>query len=292
MASISISETQFVFTYFHKLASLQRPTWSDFVFPTLGQEGNPNGGFGGADLVISNNLFIQFKVPDILWTYNTNEFKNYHPVRMTSPYFRIHIKNKLLSGKPNSGQYEMLRILSLSGKTALYVFPVFDFSNEQDDPSLPNYWFRNFYLQNSLASLNSYCISVDFADLQGPQFNITNTDKHTICCDYNLSMVNGEVLFFSEPKPVSCSKFIRGFNIADNLLSWPEEIVQKSTKNIIEELKSILKSQEVNGKELESIASIRDMQTYLMSNYDIYWLPIRKSIAQNRHEVITELLQD
>lgn len=272
MASLSISETQFVFTYFHKLATLQGSSWYDFIFPSLQQEGDPLSKYSGADLIISNNLFIQFKIPDILKTVGTKEFYSSNAEDLfNAPFFRVKIKNELLQGKPNSGQYEMLQKIARSGKSAQYIFPIFNPEIECDTSHSPDYWFKSFYTGSPNTTLNQYCISVDFADMLTSEFNLLSVNSHTICSDYDTAMNKGEVYVFSKAKYVPAKQF-NSFLRFDQDLKNDNEI-EKTSEETIQELLGIL---ELKLAENSIFQTVNDLQNYLLSMYNIYWIPIVK----------------
>src|SRR6185437_2668091 len=117
MRALSISETQFAFTYFYKFCLLNKPSGYDFIFPSIRAEGNPLSYNAGADLVICKNIFIQFKLPYLLKTTGAKEFYESNAADLfAAPFFRVKIKNELLNGRRNSGQYEMLQIAARNGK--------------------------------------------------------------------------------------------------------------------------------------------------------------------------------
>ncbi|WP_207494888.1 hypothetical protein [Aridibaculum aurantiacum] len=271
MAALSISETQFAFTYFHKFSLLNRKQSYHFVFPTLKQEGNPLSGYAGADIVISKNLFIQFKVPEYLKTGGTLEFYNYNARDLFDPpFFRMRVKNKLLNGKPNSGQYQMLQRAARSGKSAQYIFPVFnnEFQNDKRDDA--DYWFKDFFDLEPSTSMQRYCISVDFSDMLTPEFDLDNVDTHTLCTDYKTGMGDGDIYLFSEAKHVNARKFNSALTY-DNILNWEEEgdYTIRETEDQVREIF------EINQK----FESLSEIQSYLLSFYDIYWMPIVKIAA-------------
>jgi len=93
MAQLNVSETQFVFTYFHHFLNLPQKKTIRFVLPSLLQEGDPNSPYAGADLIIFGHIYIQFKMSDYLDWDSAREISAGKVDNSYKPYFRYNIKN-------------------------------------------------------------------------------------------------------------------------------------------------------------------------------------------------------
>ena len=160
MAKPEFSEIQFVFEFFHHLRN-ESTINIKYKIPTLGQECNFDIPYGGSDLIILNNLFIQFKISEYFIYSNTSEIINKTLSKDFLPYYRFHIKYS-----PNSFQYNNLKQLAKDkNKIVRHVAPMFHKISDFESNSVDN------FIQNTI-----YFDLKDFKNVE-----IDKNDKHTIC---------------------------------------------------------------------------------------------------------------
>lgn len=263
MSRISISETQFAFAFFHKYLLLNRDPKLIFVFPTLRQEGNPNSKYAGADLVINNNLFFQFKMPDFLRTRNAKEIYDGKLNRESRPYYRFFIKNS----NP-SNQFDMLKNTAKNPLNIVrYISPMFHtFRNQNDDEA-----FKKFFDLAPSESMNLIC-SIDFKQFVVPyNIHLSKDNSHKIC--YNSKSVNNDNMayLFSEPKSIYAYKGITEFD--NQRLVFDDNIEESNsindTLNLIR--KNFKVEKDFSG---DLITEINILQTELIAKYDVFWIPL------------------
>lgn len=238
MARSEFSETSFAFAFFHHLTPTLPKKFS-FIFPTLAQEGDFEGKYGGADLIINSNIFIQFKVSDYLKSENVTEIRNEYFGTGFLPYYRIYIKNS-----PDSYQFNKLKLLSKNKNNFVcYVAPLF---YEQE---IFMRYFHSNLIQNT--------IYIDFKDLDG--INIEENDEHTICYNQN------EVAYMcSEPIKIKLKRIIEKL-IPDEFFNIRKDSI--SYKQISEQIIEIFNIPD------RFRTNVFDIQRYLIIENNIIWIP-------------------
>jgi len=255
MARINISETQFAFAFFHKFVQFHLPDDLTFVFPTLRQEGNPLVEVGGADLVINNNLFFQFKVGDILWNANAREIINGQLPPDFTPYFRFNIKNSL----PTTQFDTLLARAAAPHNTVKYISPLFDYGQFENDDDA----FYDFFRRDPQDSFN-YIAETNFDQFIANNPNINQTDARVICYNRDSVLNQNTGFLFSDPEQISIKK---GLNeIKNGTFMFPQGSLKISEQ--IDLLKRVFK---IEDKQYMTISSI---QTVLIVRYNIYWIPV------------------
>ena len=239
MAKSEFSETQFAFAFFHHLVK-SLPKNLRFKFPTLKQEGDYKGEFGGADLIINSNVFIQFKTSDYFIYANTTETNNNSISRKFLPYYRFNIKNS-----PNSFQYNKLKKTSRNKNNFVcYVAPIFHTIRE----------FFKYYDSNFLQNIIYYNLK-DFKNIE-----IDKNNKHTICFQKS-----GESYICSEPIKIQSNKIIESFVPLEFMESNDIGSTYSEVVSQIFEVFTIPENLRNN---------INDIQNYLIISNNVFWIPI------------------
>lgn len=278
MARIQISETQFAFAFFHKYLLLNKDEDVIFLFPTLRQEGNPEFRYAGADLVVDENLIFQFKMAEILKTKNAIEFFNKQIGTIEPPYFRMWIKNSL-----PSEQFNLLKKAVRKKYNVKYIAPLFDYeATARDDDA-----FKLFYNSTPSDSMNYIC-SIDIEQFVIPRnFPLSSDNTHKICYSRR-SVVDSNISYlFTEPKGIKIMKGVKEFNnqslvFSDNPKTF--ETIERTIQNIIDTFEI--------GDRIKSNASLEDVQTRLIIEHNIFWLPVLRSKSKRRTRLIRTIEQD
>jgi hypothetical protein len=270
MARINISEFQFAFTFFHHYCNLNKNRVHRFLIPSLQQEGSTTHPAAGADLVVNDNLFFQFKMPDYLSTLGASEIKKKQLPKSFLNYFRFYIKNAPVSCQFNT----LLAVAKRSKNKVRYIAPLFH--SEAD--------FSAFF-QSSPQDALKMIISVDFKQFCNSDPGLDQTDNHKIC--YSIKSVNDHSLgyLFSQPKKIEVKKGIerlRSKGLSGDLEDYvaeytlPKQIMDFPTTvgDMIESLKKTI------GLNNNESYTLEQMQRELIIKYDIFWMPVVQSEEQ------------
>lgn len=264
MSKISISETQFAFAFFHKYLLLNKDNDLTYCFPSLRQEGDPEFNYAGADLVIDNNLFFQFKMPDYLRTRNSTEIFAGHLDGNFRPYYRFNIKNS-----DPSNQFNLLKKAARNPSNIVrYISPMFHMDSRQSDDDA----FYSYFRMTPERSMNYIC-SINFDQFVNPlETNLSSDNSHKICYNYD-SVSKNYAFLFSEPKSIKAQKGLFEY-------STQKLVINNNTNNIqsVESALKYVKELFFNESQtyLESTIKIEQLQTELIVNHDIFWVPVLK----------------
>jgi hypothetical protein len=270
MGRISISETQFAFAFFHKYLLLHKDEDITFCFPTLRQEGDPRNDYAGADLVVANNVFIQFKMPDFLRRRNSTEIISGSLYDDFAPYYRFNIKN---SGPSN--QFNLLKNAARNPINIVrYISPMFHTDGQQSDDDA----FNNFFGRSPLDSMNYIC-SIPFDQfVQQPETNLTSDNSHKIC--YNAaSVLDGYAFLFSEPKPIIAQKGLSEFNNQELIFNDSHAYFQTIERTLSYVRETFLID---NQTDHNSALSIERLQIQLLIKHDVFWIPVFRNRIKRR----------
>jgi hypothetical protein len=268
VSRIKISETQFAFAFFHKYLLLEKMPYERFVFPTLRQEGDAGGEYGGVDLKVGKNLFFQFKMPEFLRTKRAIEFGLIGDDSFT-PFYRMEIKNS-----PNSHQFDTLkRVANDPFNRVKYIAPMFDQHKDHDDEDA----FDTFFRRSPADSMNHIC-SIDVEQFVRPiARTIDPNDKHKICYSFDSVTFEQKGYLFSEPKPIKIEKGPGEF--VNQRLKLSDTISKlKTIEDTINEIRLIF----FEGEQNFANNDILGVQLELISRYDVFWLPVLVNPAEMR----------
>ena len=278
MSRISISETQFAFAFFHKYLLLNKDNDVKFCFPSLRQEGDPDYGYAGADLVVDGNLFFQFKMPDFLRIRNATEIINKQISKDFIPFYRFNIKNS-----DPSNQFNLLKDAARKPANIVrYISPMFHSDRHQTDDVA----FYNYFRMTPADSMNEIC-SIDFSQFISPtEENLSSDNSHKIC--YNRESVTANYAYlFSKPKEIKAEKGLieykkqklvfnndpTKFEKVDTVLNYIQELFFKHEKD----------------RQHKHI-TIEQLQIEIIIKHNIFWLPILRSVSERRIPLIDETL--
>jgi hypothetical protein len=267
MADLSISETQFVFTYFHHYLNLPRKTPIHFVFPSLPQEGDPTSQYAGADLVVLGHVYIQFKMPELLSSGKTKEIDNGSLPASYSPFFRFDIKNSPTGSGP--GQYDLLlnRTRASTSNIVKYVSVIFDENTYSRNCSSLNFWYNTFLNSNPTFALLNFATDVEIKDILASAVAIGPTDNHRICYNYSDLLAGNPVHIFSDKGLVKMQKGVAEYD-------FNKEDFTMAFQGIGDVQREMSELSEITGyKSPDEKVSFREMQNFLMRVYNIYWIP-------------------
>lgn len=243
MAKPEFSETQFAFAFFHYFISkLSKKT--TFIFPTLFQEGDYEGNYGGSDLIINSNVFIQFKTSEYFIYANTTEINNNSIDKKFLPYYRFNLKNS-----PESFQYNKLKETAHNKSNFVcYIAPLFHTNSE----------FSTYFNSNKIIENSIYYNLKDFRNI-----NIEENDTHIIC--YKKS---GESYICSEPIIIQSYNFDKEIFPFDFIDVNENDVSYQEVFNQISEIFNIPDTYRNN---------FRDIQNYLIIRNNVFWIPIIKT---------------
>lgn len=253
MADIGVSETQFAFAWFHKYMNQNQGSQFNFSFPSLKQEGTRSQ-FGGYDLRIKGNYFIQFKISEYFLrpsnpSYYTKEINDGYLSLSDYPYFRFKVYNSKKTQQLNN----LIRLSSRSGNIVEYVAPIFS----DEDQFLTRFHDVN---QEIGASFR----------IEGKSLNKIQAGQNHVVC-YNQQMLNrGTALMFSEPTDFSItfsSKSIK--EVTERFLDNRDDISFEAQVSIFKDI--------FEGLNVSFDDSIDTIQMKLLANTGIYWLPLIKT---------------
>lgn len=244
-----------------------------FIVPSLLQEGGRgavNQNLIGTDLVIEDDYFLQFKMADRLTSSRSSEISQSKLDLSFLPYFRFNVKNS-----PNSHQFNALvDLASVKGfNKVFYISPLFVYSriNKNDDDDA----FNDFWRSRPQIAMEKVAW-IDFYQWE-PNNPISRDlhDSHIICYSQD-SVLNGLGYLFSERKDLKISKFnstILKPSTPTPTHYYIDEILQildKNSKGGIfwrPEIIEILKGP------YSRMNSIRILQNFLLSEFNIFWIP-------------------
>lgn len=267
MASLETSELLFGMLFFKKFSDFIGTDYNSIYAPSTATEGNPNEEWAGSDLVIDDFCF-QLKMSEEIYrnrTVRNNYFNG-------TTYFQFQVKNK--PNRHNACQLDLLVSISNlhPNMNVFYASPCFGL------PSLRNrghnFWFTNFANANPNL-INSF---VSFFDIRSiPQTSIERNNSHRI--KYSRDSVNtGFGYYFSEPVKINCLNLKNYDRNKSNYLfsksSWAD--LEKTYQTVDERVNSLKLVFEKNN----SSKNVLDMSafefiSYLASEHNIYWLPLR-----------------
>ena len=275
MGRISISETQFAFTFFHKYLLLKKDPSLHFTFPSLRQEGTPGHAAAGADLVVNNNLFFQFKMGDFLKTRGTSEISGRKLDDNFIPYYRFHIKN----ANP-SNQFELLKkAASDPNNIVRYISPMFHNDKRQSDDVA----FNRFFMSDP-KDLNDFICSINCAQFLSPDRKLSRDNSHKIC--YNIATSSRRRGFlFSEPKEINILNGLE--EIKDGVLQFNNR-AQLSISEVINSINEIFVGDNQRRYTVED--SIATIQIELVMKYDIFWIPVLETRSKRLNQRISTII--
>ena len=280
MGEISISETQFAFSFFHKLLLLNNDPSLRYVIPSLRQEGDPQYKYAGADLIVGN-FFFQFKMPSYLRTAGSSEVKNGRINADYLPYYRFYVKNEL-----PSGQFNLLKsaagLTMPDGKTnvfrVFYIAPMFldvDRSLTADESF--------FKVLEPDKDFMQYTCSIEIKQFLGnSDFDIDSVNSHRICYNYLRVHDYQEALFLSTPKKVTAKP--ANIEFKEMRVANPYK-----TNAIIKAIRSIFSTEDITIP-LEG-TPIGLIQRILIERFDVFWIPIIRDQALHRATQVERTLE-
>ena len=253
MARPQISEAQFVFGYLHHYMMNNYSPYLKFVIPTPFIEGDFNHIHGGADLIINNNLFFQFKVSDYLSHTNSSEIRKHRLTDNFLNYYRFNIKNE-----PDSYQFDKLKNTAFNSYNVVkYIAPMFF---DEDG------FFDFYHSSNSLTALNK-TVSIDLKQFIANNISLTQTNNHVICYNEN-SVSNGLGYLFSEKKTIKIVKGIEKFEIYSQ---QSKDLYNKKLGDFLKELNKLFEAN------FSTENSISEIQSSLIIRFNIFWIPVLRT---------------
>lgn len=279
MGKIEISETQFAFAFFHKYLLLNKDEDIIFLFPTLHQEGDPKSDFAGADLVVSNNMFFQFKMTELLKTRNAIEFSRGEIEEMQPPYFRMRIKNS-----PTSHQFNLLKkAATKEGYTVKYIAPLFNYKvTDSDDDA-----FNAFFSSTPEESLDYIC-SIDVKQFIDPRdVSLSPDNTHKICYSRESVLKKNTAYLFSRSKEIEVTKGIKEYNNQSLVFQYNpniNETIDQTIQNVIDIFG--IRDRVTNN------TSVENVQMTLITEHNIFWLPVIHSKSKRRTRVIRTIISE
>jgi hypothetical protein len=267
MASLETSELLFGMLFFKMFSEFTGINYNSVYAPSTAAEGNPNEDWAGADLVIDDFCF-QLKMAEEI--HGNRRVRNHHFNGDT--YFQFQVKNK--PNRQNACQLDLLVEISrtLPQMKVFYASPCFGIPSMRNRGA--NFWFSNF--ANSGPDLINNFVS--FFDIRSiPDTSIEQNNNHKI--KYSRESVdNGFGYYFSEPKIIKCLN-LKDYDKSkkNNLFSknsWAQ--LEKTYQTVDSRINSIKKAfEESNSNDNINDMSPFDFISYLASEHNIFWLPLR-----------------